>query len=73
MIDVVVSGVLFDMDGTLVDSTAVVEDAWSRFGAEHGIDPAEILGFSTAARRSTPSSASCRTWPRTSSGPSSRR
>jgi sugar-phosphatase len=46
VIDVVVSGVLFDMDGTLVDSTAVVEDAWSHFGAEHGIDPAEILGFS---------------------------
>jgi len=46
VIDVVVSGVLFDMDGTLVDSTAVVEEAWSRFGAEHGIDPTEILGFS---------------------------
>lgn len=46
MIDVVVSGVLFDMDGTLVDSTAVVEAAWTRFGDEHGLDPAEILGFS---------------------------
>jgi mannitol-1-/sugar-/sorbitol-6-phosphatase len=46
VIDIVASGVLFDMDGTLVDSTAVVEGAWSRFGAEHGIDPATILGFS---------------------------
>lgn len=46
MIDVVVSGFLFDMDGTLVDSTAVVEEAWSRFGATHGIDPVEILAFS---------------------------
>lgn len=46
MIDIVASGVLFDMDGTLVDSTTVVEAAWSRFGAEHGIDPAEILDFS---------------------------
>lgn len=46
MIDVVVSGVLFDMDGTLVDSTAVVEAAWTRFGATHGIDPVEILAFS---------------------------
>lgn len=46
MIDVVVSGVLFDMDGTLVDSTTVVEAAWTRFGDEHGLDPAEILGFS---------------------------
>ncbi|MGN8049286.1 HAD-IA family hydrolase [Curtobacterium sp. 22159] len=46
MIDIVASGVLFDMDGTLVDSTAVVEATWSRFGARHGIDPAEILAFS---------------------------
>ncbi len=46
MIDVVVSGVLFDMDGTLVDSTTVVEAAWTRFGDQHGLDPAEILGFS---------------------------
>ncbi|MDN3477167.1 HAD-IA family hydrolase [Curtobacterium sp. APC 4022] len=46
MIDVVVSGVLFDMDGTLVDSTAIVEGAWSRFGAEQDLDPQTILGFS---------------------------
>ena len=46
MIDVVVSGVLFDMDGTLVDSTTVVEAAWTRFGEQHGLDPVEILGFS---------------------------
>ncbi|WIA99987.1 MULTISPECIES: HAD-IA family hydrolase [unclassified Curtobacterium] len=46
MIDVVVSGVLFDMDGTLVDSTTVVEAAWTRFGERHGLDPVEILGFS---------------------------
>ena len=46
MIDIVASGVLFDMDGTLVDSTAVVEGAWTRFGTEHGIDPQTILVFS---------------------------
>jgi sugar-phosphatase len=46
VIDIVASGVLFDMDGTLVDSTAVVEATWTRFGVEHGIDPAEILAFS---------------------------
>lgn len=40
------SGVLFDMDGTLVDSTAVVEATWTRFGQDHGIEPAEILAFS---------------------------
>jgi len=46
VIDIVASGVLFDMDGTLVDSTAVVEGAWTRFGTEHGIDPQTILVFS---------------------------
>ncbi|NQW89925.1 HAD-IA family hydrolase [Curtobacterium sp. VKM Ac-2861] len=46
MIDIVASGVLFDMDGTLVDSTAVVEATWTRFGHDRGIDPAEILAFS---------------------------
>ena len=34
---------LFDMDGTLVDSTAVVEVAWRRFADRFGIDPAELL------------------------------
>lgn len=46
MIDIVASGVLFDMDGTLVDSTAVVEATWTRFGHANGIDPDEILAFS---------------------------
>ncbi|MFC0682647.1 HAD-IA family hydrolase [Lysobacter korlensis] len=34
---------LFDMDGTLVDSTEVVEVAWTRFAERFGIDPAELL------------------------------
>ncbi|WFR67380.1 HAD-IA family hydrolase [Curtobacterium flaccumfaciens] len=34
------------MDGTLVDSTAVVEAAWTGFGSRHGIDPQTILAFS---------------------------
>jgi len=46
VIDVVVSGVLFDMDGTLVDSTTIVEGAWGRFGAQHDLDPTTILAFS---------------------------
>ncbi len=46
MIDIVASGVLFDMDGTLVDSTAVVEAAWTGFGQRHGLDPQTILAFS---------------------------
>jgi sugar-phosphatase len=45
-IDVTAAAVLFDMDGTLVDSTAIVEGSWGRFGARHGIDPREILAFS---------------------------
>lgn len=39
------SGFLFDMDGTLVDSHAVVETVWSEFGRRHGLDPAEILAY----------------------------
>jgi sugar-phosphatase len=37
------SVLLFDMDGTLVDSTASVERAWGRFAARHGLDAAAIL------------------------------
>ena len=35
--------VLFDMDGTLVDSTAVVEQVWGEFAVRYGLDIAEIL------------------------------
>lgn len=35
--------VLFDMDGTLVDSTAVVELVWGEFAGRYGLDIAEIL------------------------------
>ncbi|HEX9088175.1 MAG TPA: HAD-IA family hydrolase [Arthrobacter sp.] len=35
--------VLFDMDGTLVDSTSIVEQVWSEFAARYGLDSAEIL------------------------------
>jgi mannitol-1-/sugar-/sorbitol-6-phosphatase len=35
--------VLLDMDGTLVDSDAVVERVWRRWSAEHGLDAAEVL------------------------------
>lgn len=38
-----VRAVLFDMDGTLVDSTAVVEQVWAEFAARYGLDYAEIL------------------------------
>ncbi|AEW93824.1 MULTISPECIES: HAD-IA family hydrolase [Streptomycetaceae] len=34
---------LLDMDGTLVNSDAVVERCWRRWADEHGLDPAEVL------------------------------
>lgn len=40
------SAMLFDMDGTLVDSTAVVESFWRDFAAEHDLGIAELLDFS---------------------------
>ncbi|MCX2748399.1 HAD-IA family hydrolase [Arthrobacter sp. MI7-26] len=38
-----VRAVLFDMDGTLVDSTAIVEQVWSEFASRYGLDIEEIL------------------------------
>jgi mannitol-1-/sugar-/sorbitol-6-phosphatase len=34
---------LFDMDGTLLDSSAVVERVWRAWATRHGIDPAELM------------------------------
>ncbi|WP_243790050.1 HAD-IA family hydrolase [Saccharopolyspora gloriosae] len=41
---------LFDMDGTLVDSTAVVERTWRCFAERHGLDVADILADSHGRR-----------------------
>ena len=38
--------VLFDMDGTLVDSTAVVEHVWGCFADRHSVDAAALLATS---------------------------
>ena len=35
--------VLLDMDGTLVNSDAVVERVWLRWAARHGLEPCEVL------------------------------
>lgn len=40
------AAVLFDMDGTLIDSTAVVEALWLRFCQEYGVDASALLAFS---------------------------
>lgn len=36
-------GLLLDMDGTLVNSDAVVERIWRRWAADKGVDPDEVL------------------------------
>ena len=36
-------GLLFDMDGTLVDSSAAVERAWRQFAVRHRLDPDLVL------------------------------
>lgn len=35
---------LIDMDGTLVDSSAVVIDTWTKFSERHGLDARQVLG-----------------------------
>jgi len=42
--------ILFDMDGTLVDSTVVVEQVWARFADRFGLDLAVILETSHGRR-----------------------
>lgn len=37
---------LFDMDGTIVDSTAVVEGLWSDFAARYSVDFTELIDYS---------------------------
>jgi sugar-phosphatase len=44
------SAVLFDMDGTLVDSTAAVEGLWGAWAATHGVDLPYLLSISHGRR-----------------------
>lgn len=44
-LDVQVDAVLFDMDGTLVDSNALVEQMWSAFAREQRVDAGEVIAF----------------------------
>ncbi len=44
-----IEAVLFDMDGTLVDSDAAVERAWRAWAAEHGVEPAAVLAVAHGA------------------------
>jgi sugar-phosphatase len=46
MLEIHSRAILFDMDGTLVDSTACVEYMWGDWGQRHGIALADILAIS---------------------------
>lgn len=48
-----VDAVLFDMDGTLVDSNAVVDQMWTQFAVTLGLDPQAVRTFA----HGTPSTA----------------
>lgn len=39
------SGVLLDLDGTLIDSIPAVVRSWVRWCGEYGVDPARLQGF----------------------------
>ncbi len=41
---------LFDLDGVLVDSTACIEKMWRQWSAQHGLDPAGVLGLAHGRR-----------------------
>ncbi len=49
-LELTAAAALFDMDGTLVDSTALVESLWERFCREHGVDVATLLAYSHGRR-----------------------
>jgi sugar-phosphatase len=48
--DIQCSAVLFDMDGTLVDSTACVEGLWGTWAAANGVDLEYLLSISHGRR-----------------------
>ena len=43
MIRILCSGLLFDMDGVLADSTPAVARVWTAWAAKHGFDPIRVV------------------------------
>jgi sugar-phosphatase len=43
MIAIRCSGLLFDLDGVLIDSTPAVARVWHRWAIEHGLDPETVV------------------------------
>lgn len=46
MTELIVTGILLDMDGTLVNSNALVEEIWTEFANATGLDAEHILAIS---------------------------
>jgi len=49
-LELTAAAALFDMDGTLVDSTSLVEALWERFCTERGVDVETLLAYSHGRR-----------------------
>jgi len=49
-LEIAFKGLLFDMDGTIIDSTSAVEKHWHTIGEELGVDPKVILETSHGRR-----------------------
>lgn len=45
MAELTVTAVLCDMDGTLIDSNALVDVIWNEFATAHGLDGGEVRAF----------------------------
>jgi len=43
MVEISCDGLLFDLDGVLVDSNAAIERVWSKWALAHGYDPDEMV------------------------------
>lgn len=43
MAEIYCEGLLFDLDGVLVDSNAAIERVWSKWAVAHGYDPVETV------------------------------
>src|SRR6266853_797981 len=43
MVEISCDGLLFDLDGVLVDSTPAVTRVWSKWAIAHGFDPEETV------------------------------
>ncbi|KAI8344254.1 HAD-like domain-containing protein [Chlamydoabsidia padenii] len=45
-----IEGIIFDLDGTMIDTTPLVIKHWYSFAEEHGLDPVKILETSHGRR-----------------------